>query len=78
MAASVVAAHNHVLRRWLRGDTVDPLGEVDTAMAQVVDLFNPDALGTSGPGGGSTIVVLQAPYRVEEILPALRKAIDSA
>lgn len=27
MAASVVAAHNHVLRRWLRGEAADPLAE---------------------------------------------------
>src|SRR5215469_13207836 len=32
MAASVVAAHNHVLRRWLRGETQDPMRELDDAM----------------------------------------------
>src|ERR1700756_1646346 len=28
MAASVVSAHNHVLRRWLRGESADPVREV--------------------------------------------------
>src|SRR5690348_16372242 len=29
MAAAVVAAHNHVLRRWLRGESPDPLREIE-------------------------------------------------
>src|SRR6476646_8744965 len=41
MAAAVVAAHNHVLRRWLRGDATEPVAEIDQAMTQVVDLFSP-------------------------------------
>jgi hypothetical protein len=36
MAAAVVAAHNHVLRRWLRGESPDPLREVGEAMEQVI------------------------------------------
>ena len=40
MAAAVVAAHNHVLRRWLRGDSTEPVGEVDLALSQVVELFS--------------------------------------
>ena len=39
MAAAVVAAHNHVLRRWLRGESPDPMAEVDLALRQVIDLF---------------------------------------
>jgi AcrR family transcriptional regulator len=45
MAAAVVAAHNHVLRRWLRGESPDPVAEVDQALGQVIDLF------TTGPDG---------------------------
>jgi AcrR family transcriptional regulator len=44
MAAAVVAAHNHVLRRWLRGESPDPLAEVDQALGQVIELF-------TGPDG---------------------------
>jgi AcrR family transcriptional regulator len=50
MAAAVVAAHNHVLRRWLRGESPDPVAEVDQALGQVIELFaGPD--GSAGGGG---------------------------
>src|ERR1700760_3191302 len=39
MAAAVASAHNHVLRRWLRGDSIDPVREIDAAMSQVIMLF---------------------------------------
>src|ERR1700747_2450222 len=39
IAAAAVAAHNHVLRRWLRGDSADPLTELDLAMRQVTAAF---------------------------------------
>ena len=34
-AAAVVAAHNRVLRRWLRGDCHDPQAEIEQALATV-------------------------------------------
>ncbi len=43
MAAAVVAAHNRVLRRWLREESEDPHVEIDEAMAQVHALFAPAA-----------------------------------
>ena len=43
MAAAVVAAHNRVLRRWLREESTDPHREIDEAMAQVNALFAPSA-----------------------------------
>ena len=43
MAAAVVAAHNHVLRRWLRGESPDPVREVDAALGLVIGLFTPPA-----------------------------------
>jgi AcrR family transcriptional regulator len=50
MAAAVVAAHNHVLRRWLRGESPDPVAEVDQALGQVIELF-------AGPWGGGAAAV---------------------
>jgi AcrR family transcriptional regulator len=74
MASSVAAAHNHVLRRWLRGDTAEPIQEVDRAMAQVLDLFS------TAPGSqqdcGTTVIVLRTSQPSEEILSAIRHAID--
>ena len=51
MAAAVVAAHNHVLRRWLRGESPDPVAEVDQALGQVIELFaGPDGSVVGGSG----------------------------
>jgi AcrR family transcriptional regulator len=70
MAAAVVAAHNHVLRRWLRGETPDPVGELDQAMHEVISLFAPAA---GAAGSGTTIVAFRASADIEEIVPALRR-----
>ncbi len=70
MAASVVAAHNHVLRRWLRGDSPDPAGELADAMREVISLFAPTA---SAGGSGTTIVAFRAGADIEQIVPALRR-----
>ena len=40
-AAAVVAAHNRVLRRWLRGQVKDPQSEIDDALETVHGLFAP-------------------------------------
>ncbi len=72
MAAAVVSAHNHVLRRWLRGECAEPLSEVSTAMDAVIALFSP-----AGGGSGTTVVILQSPQQVEDVLPAVRQALGS-
>jgi len=70
MAAAVVAAHNHVLRRWLRGESPDPVREVDDALNLVIDLF-------TGPAGaadkGTTIVAFRTATDLDAIIPALRR-----
>jgi len=38
MASAVVVAHNHMLRRWLRGESPDPVSEVNEALRQVTGL----------------------------------------
>ena len=56
MAAAVVAAHNHVLRRWLRGESPDPLAEVDQALGQVIELFaGPDGSAVGGGVGANEV-----------------------
>lgn len=42
-AAAVVAAHNRVLRRWLRGDCADPQREIVEALGAVHRTLGPDA-----------------------------------
>jgi AcrR family transcriptional regulator len=75
MAAAVVAAHNHVLRRWLRGDATEPVAEIDQAMTQVVDLFSPAV--NAGDGGGTTVVVFRTPGHVDDVASSVRRAIET-
>ncbi|MEU9456710.1 helix-turn-helix domain-containing protein [Streptomyces sp. NPDC048277] len=75
MAASVVAAHNHVLRRWLRGESTDPVGEVDDAMQEVLALF-PVPGPPPEPGGGTTVVAFRTGQDIDALLPALRRLVE--
>jgi hypothetical protein len=76
MAAAVVAAHNHVLRRWLRGESPDPMAEVDLALRQVIDLFTTPGDSVNG-GDGTTIVAFRSGQDIEALLPALRRLADN-
>ncbi|MFG2039636.1 TetR/AcrR family transcriptional regulator [Dactylosporangium sp. NPDC048998] len=74
MAAAVVSAHNHVLRRWLRRDAADPAAELDAAMAQVVSLFTrPDE---PAGDGGSTVVVLRDHRDPEYVAATIRRVLQ--
>jgi AcrR family transcriptional regulator len=76
MAASVVAAHNHVLRRWLRGECADPVREVDEALQKVISQFT--AGGPSGTGdGGATVAVFRTGQDVDALIPALRRFLEN-
>jgi len=82
MAASVVAAHNHVLRRWLRGETADPLAEVDLAMTEVTALFTPTPTPASGRpadeySSGVTVVVVRGDRNPGQVLAAVRQALGA-
>jgi AcrR family transcriptional regulator len=71
MAAAVVAAHNHVLRRWLRGESLDPVTEVDAALSMVISLFAASAGKTDG--NGTTIVAFRSRDDIEALIPELRR-----
>ena len=75
MASSVVVAHNHVLRRWLRGLTEDPEGEFDAAMAQVRRTHSPLA---DADAAGTTVLVLRTPADPESVLPEIRRALGDS
>jgi AcrR family transcriptional regulator len=70
MAAAVVAAHNRVLRRWLREECEDPHMEIDQAMAQVNALFAPPPATT--PAALGAIVVVRTDQDLAAVAEQLR------
>lgn len=76
MAAAVVAAHNHVLRRWLRGESSDPVGEVDEAMREVLALFPTPQSPQGGDDGGTAVIAFRTGQDLDALLPALRRLIE--
>lgn len=70
LAAALVTAHNHVLRRWLRGTTDDPVAEFDTAMAQVEQLFS------ARESKAGHVVVLGPGADLNQALAAVREALS--
>ncbi|NGO74175.1 TetR family transcriptional regulator [Streptomyces sp. YC504] len=76
MAANVVAAHNHVLRRWLRGESSDPAAEVDEAMREVLALFPARSSESGSLGDGTTVVAFRTGQDLEALLPQLRRLVE--
>jgi AcrR family transcriptional regulator len=72
MASSIVVAHNHVLRRWLRGHSDAPEAEFDEAMALVTSLYAP-----SGDGAGSTVLVIRSDQDAESVAAVVRRALGT-
>jgi AcrR family transcriptional regulator len=70
-AASAVAAHNHVLRRWLRGESPDPAGELDRAMRQVIMFFGHDDSGRE-----TVIALFRTAQDPEALVSAIRAIAD--
>jgi AcrR family transcriptional regulator len=64
-ATAVVAAHNHVLRRWLRGISASPRTELEEALAATWPVWR-----TSG--GRTAVVVMSTDEPVESLVPRLR------
>src|SRR3984885_10817088 len=75
MAAAVASAHNHVLRRWLRGDSADPVRELDAAMRQVIALFTPRAAGLDADG--TTVLAFRTGQPLEALLPAIQQLLEA-
>jgi AcrR family transcriptional regulator len=75
MAAAVASAHNHVLRRWLRGDSTDPVRELDAAMRQVIALFTPRAAGLDTDG--TTVLAFRTGQPLEALLPAIQQLLEA-
>lgn len=76
MANAIVTAHNHVLRRWLRGAIAadETTAAFDQAMAQVVAMYE----RSPQRPGQTSVVVLQTTRPLAELIPALREITDPA
>lgn len=68
-AAAVVAAHNRVLRRWLRGECADPQAEVEQALATV----NRNITGGDDPVG---VLVVPAGVSMQAVEHAVRRSVQ--
>ncbi|MGH3168870.1 MAG: TetR family transcriptional regulator [Trebonia sp.] len=90
-AAVVVAAHNHVLRRWLRGESSDPVTELDEALRQVPGLFREPGRDPAQHGGklhdgkrhreeegdGTAIVAFRTSQDLQTLVSSLRHIIEA-
>ncbi|WP_138734871.1 TetR/AcrR family transcriptional regulator [Modestobacter excelsi] len=72
-AAAVVAAHNRVLRRWLRGESASPQREIEAALATVHQTF----VSTTESGPPAVIVVPHG-VSMEHIETVLRRAVEGS
>ncbi|MDA2803506.1 TetR/AcrR family transcriptional regulator [Nocardiopsis suaedae] len=83
VAASVIAAHNHVLRSWLREpDRPVPWDRFDRAMAFVTEGLgdvlrgSPGAGGVGGSGGEVVVAVYPPGTDPDEVARRVRRALD--
>ncbi|RYB93090.1 TetR family transcriptional regulator [Nocardioides oleivorans] len=72
LANAVVTAHNHVLRRWLRGTITADEAEAEFGVA-MEEVFR-----TSSREAATAVVVLRSDVPVEGLLPALREVVANA
>lgn len=74
MAASVVAAHNHVLRRWLRGVRRPCHGSRRGDAGGARALSSPGSPPEAGLG--TTVVAFRTGRDIEALLPELRRLVE--
>lgn len=67
-ANAVVAAHNHVLRRWLRGEVTNPRSDLAEALAATWPIYR-------GGGGRTAVVVMSTDEPIESLTPRIRELI---
>jgi AcrR family transcriptional regulator len=75
-ANAIITAHNFVLRRWLRGETEEPLAEFATAMVRATESLHAESFAIHIPGALAVEAARRAFPALEELLPALRRLVD--
>ena len=74
LAATCVTVHNHVLRRWLRDPFADPEAHLASHLDGVLARLSADH--SAGRPQPTEIAVLRTTRALEDVLPALRAALD--
>ena len=75
VAAAVIAAHNHALRRWLRGDSTHPERELRAVLGEVFRRWTePSSGGTAS--SGSSVVVVRSDLTPEAAATAVQRALE--
>ncbi len=64
-ANAVVAAHNHVLRRWLRGDVTNPRSDLAEALAATWPIYR-------GGSARTAVVVMSTDEPIESLTSRIR------
>ncbi|WP_029107252.1 TetR/AcrR family transcriptional regulator [Mycobacterium sp. URHD0025] len=64
-ANAVVAAHNHVLRRWLRGDVINPRSDLAEALAATWPIYR-------GGSARTAVVVMSTDEPIESLTSRIR------
>ncbi|MDP9827433.1 TetR family transcriptional regulator [Kineosporia succinea] len=91
VAAAVVAAHNAVLREWLRaGGGYDPIGDLDTASGWVMQTFgaaptvpgtppvtSPVAPPVKGPNDDVVVAVFRAGQPLDDVVARISRSLSS-
>jgi len=76
-ASTVVSANNHIIRRWLRGDTDKPLDEFDEAARRLTGMdwatLGNDASSETAPS--SSLIVIETRQSLDALLPRLREVL---
>ena len=70
LASAIVTAHNHVLRRWLRGEVDDPEDAFGHAMSVVLEQ-------SPQPDGETTVVVVRTGAAPDQVAAAVQRALRS-
>jgi AcrR family transcriptional regulator len=75
-AASIVAAHNHVLREWLRnGGTGDPFPALDLAFDWVVARLSGESDVEAGDGEDVVVAVFRAGDSMDDVMERISRSL---
>lgn len=85
LAAGVIAAHNNILRRWLRSECEDPEAELRAVVAELFRRWSAPARTSEGtPAGsgdgrvavGSAVIVVRSDLTPEHAAAVVQRALD--